>query len=443
MNASNPALGAVRRFRVVSLGCKVNQAEAAALAAALTERGWTEAAEGGPAELAVIFTCSVTATAGRQSRQMARRLVREQAGGQVAVVGCDVQAAPAAYAQAGARVVGRAGLAGLADRVDELAADRAGSAAPGPAPPLAPPESGPWCPGWRAPGGGRTRGLIKVQDGCDAACAYCIVPSVRGRPRSLPAAEAAALMVRLGRAGAAEVVLTGIHLGRWGADLTGAPDLTALLRALLAAHPAPWLRLSSLEASEISAELLALMAAEVRLCRHLHAPLQTGSDKLLKAMGRPYSAAQYAATLARAAAALPGLCLGADVMVGLPGEDPADFAQTEALIAGLPLAYLHVFPYSPRPGTPAAAMPGQVPGPVAKARAARLRRLGEAKRQVFLASLAGQRHPALVEGHGLARTGNYALVSLDRAMAAGQVVEVELGRAVATAQGPALAGRVV
>ncbi|MFZ5587268.1 MAG: MiaB/RimO family radical SAM methylthiotransferase [Thermodesulfobacteriota bacterium] len=438
MSGSSPGGAPARRVRVVSLGCKVNQAEAAALAADLAGRGWAEAPEGGPADLAVLFTCSVTAAAGRQSRQMARRLAREA--GAVAAVGCDVQAEPAAYVQAGVRALGRAELAGLAAGAEELTREPNPALAP---PSLAPPDSGPWCPGWRAPGGGRTRGLIKVQDGCDAACAYCIVPSVRGRPRSLPAAEAAALMARLGRAGAAEVVLTGIHLGRWGADLPGAPGLTALLRALLAAHPAPWLRLSSLESSEIDGELLALMAGEPRICRHLHAPLQTGSDKLLKAMGRPYTAEEYAAKIHQAAATLPGLCLGADVMVGLPGEDPADFAQTEALIAGLPLAYLHVFPYSPRPGTPAAAMPGRAPGPVAKARAARLRRLGEAKRRAFLAGLAGQRHLALVEGHGLARTGNYALVSLDRAVETGKVVEVELGRLVSTPQGLALAGRVV
>ncbi|MFH1034176.1 MAG: MiaB/RimO family radical SAM methylthiotransferase [Pseudomonadota bacterium] len=440
MSGSRPA-ETTRRFRVVSLGCKVNQAEAAALAALLGGRGWREAAEGGPADLAVLFTCAVTATAGRQSRQMARRLMRES--GAVVAVGCDVQAGPAAYLEAGAGVVGRSGLAGLADRADDLASDLAGFADPGPDLPLAAPETGPWCPGWRAPGGGRTRGLIKVQDGCDAACAYCIVPTTRGRSRSLPAEQAAAVMAELGAAGAAEVVLTGIHLGRWGLDQPGAPDLVGLLRALLAAHPAPWLRLSSLEASEITPALIALMAAEQRLCAHLHAPLQTGSDRLLKAMGRPYSAAQYADTIRQAAAALPGLCLGADVMVGLPGEQAADFSQTEALIAGLPLAYLHVFPYSPRPGTPAASLPGRVPGPVAKARAARLRRLGEAKRQAFLASLAGQRHRALVEGHGLARTGNYALVSLDRAMPAGAVVEVVLGEPVATPQGPGLSGRVV
>ena len=412
---------------MVSLGCKVNQAEAAHLERELTRLGWSPAEEGQPAALCLLLTCAVTATAGRQSRQMARRLRQAAPEGLVLACGCDVQAGPTAYVKDDVAVVGRAELAGL---VPALAAGwRPAADAP-----LALPDSGEFCPGWRAPGPNRTRGLLKVQDGCDAGCAYCIVPSTRGKPRSLPADDAAVLLRNLAQAGAAEVVLTGIHLGRWGTDLPGGPGLVDLLRALLAAHPGPRLRLSSLEGNEATPELLELMAGEPRLCPHLHLPLQTGSDALLRAMGRPYGARDYAATLRAAAAALPGCGLGADVMVGLPGETEADFAATEALITELPLSYLHVFPYSPRPGTPAASFPNRVPGPLAKARAARLRRLGEAKRQAWLVGLVGQTLEVILEADGLGRAANYAPVLLDRPLPPGARLRVVARELV---QGPA------
>ena len=407
-------------FQITCLGCKVNQAEAGALAAGLLARGWRRAEAGQSAGVSVLLTCAVTATAGRQSRQMARRLARSAEGGRVLVCGCDSQAAPQAYRREGLSVLGRAELAGLADLL------AGGGPWPGEAP-LAPPDAGEFCPGWRPPQAGRTRGLLKVQDGCDAHCAYCIVPTTRGRPRSLPLEAARQGFAGLGRAGAAEVVLTGVHLGRYGADLGSPLGLVELVGGLLEAHPGPRLRLSSLEVSEVSDEVLALMAREPRLCDHLHIPLQSGSDAMLKAMGRPYDSGAYARRVREAAQALPGACLGADVMVGLPGETEADFSQTEDLIRSLPLAYLHVFPYSPRPGTPAAAWPGRVPGPVAKARAAHLRRLAQAKRLEFLRAQAERELLAVVEASGLARTGNYCLARLDRPAPAGGVLWVRLG----------------
>jgi threonylcarbamoyladenosine tRNA methylthiotransferase MtaB len=431
-------------FVLTSLGCKVNQAEAAALAAALSAQGWRQAGEGEPCDAVVLLTCTVTGAAGRQSRQMARRLIKAHPGARVVVTGCDAQTAPAAYVKAGALVLGRAGLAGLADLIAGGApASQAGPQARSLAIPLPAPDAGPWCPGARLPGQGRTRGLIKVQDGCDAGCAYCLVPTARGKPRSLPLNDAVAAWQAQGQAGAAEVVLTGVHLGRWGGDLTPPLGLTDLLRALLAAHPGPRLRLSSLEVSEVGRDLLALMAAEPRLCPHLHIPLQTGGDRLLGIMGRPYTAAQYAQALRAAEAALPGICLGADVMVGLPGEAEADYAATRELIASLPLAYLHVFPYSPRPGTPAAAMPERVPGPLARARAAELRALGQAKRLAFHQEQVGRCHEAVVEGEGLARTGNYCLARLDSPPPPGSLIAIEALGVEQTPTGPMLRARVV
>lgn len=396
------------RFVLATLGCKVNQAEVAALAAELTARGWRQAVEGETLQTAVLMTCTVTATASRQSRQMARRLLKAHPKARVVVTGCDAQTAPETYRKEGAQGLGRAGLAGLAGLIAEgtplpLAAGVT----------LPPPETGPFCPGAHPPDQSRARGLLKVQDGCDAGCAYCIVPKARGKPRSLPLDEARTAWRRMGRAGAAEVVLTGVHLGCWGDDLAPPRALIDLLLALLAAHPGPRLRLSSLEVNEVGPGLLALMAAEPRICPHLHVPLQTGGDRLLQTMGRPYTAAQYASALRAAEVALPGVCLGADVMVGLPGETETDFAATREFIAGLPLAYLHVFPYSPRPGTPAAAMPDRVPGPVARARAFELRALSQAKRLAFYQAQVGFRREAVVEGRGLARTANYCLARLE------------------------------
>jgi threonylcarbamoyladenosine tRNA methylthiotransferase MtaB len=290
------------------------------------------------------------------------------------------------------------------------------------------------CPGWETPGPRRTRGLLKVQDGCDAHCAYCIVPQTRGRPRSLAADDAGRAFAELGDAGAAEVVLTGIHLGRWGWDLAPRQELSALLRALLKSHPGPRIRLSSLESAEITDELLEMLQAEPRLCPHLHVPLQTGSDRLLKTMGRPYKAAEYAAKLERAASLLPGLCLGADVLAGLPGEDEQAFQETKALLESLPVSYLHVFPYSPRPGTRAAAMPNRPKGPEVRRRAEALRDLGRAKRLAFVESQVGRELSAVVEGSGLARTDNYCLVELSPGFKRGQTVRLK-------AQGVNAAGR--
>ncbi len=415
MSASNRG-GRPGSYQVRSLGCKVNQAEAAWLELELTRLGWRAAAAGQPAELVILLTCSVTGPAARQSRQMARRLAKAHPGARVVVTGCDLQAAPETYQGQGYELAGRAWLAELPARLTR--------GRPLPEPANAAPDAGPFCPGQRPPSAERARSQLKVQDGCDAFCAYCVVPYTRGRPRSLPVDSAQQSLARMARAGAAEVVITGIHLGLYGRDLDPPCDLADLLRGLLAMGPGPRLRLSSLEMNEVGDDLLELMAGRERLCPHLHIPLQSGSDQVLAAMGRPYSAAQYAATVNRALGRIPGLCVGADVLVGLPGEDQEAFEQTRGLIESLDLAYLHVFPYSPRPGTPAAAM-GHPPPRVARERAAVLRQLGAAKHRRFLESQVGRRLEVVVERRGLGRSQNYCLVQLDQPARPGQRLVVE------------------
>ena len=408
----------MKRYLVASLGCKVNQAEAASLAAQMQSLGWQQAGDGELVDLALLLTCSVTGVAARQSRQMARRLRRSHPQAQVVVTGCDLQAEPQAYADAGCQVLGRSSLAQWGEILAGLDLPEYD------APPS--PDAGGFCPGVQAPGPERTRGLLKVQDGCNAHCAYCIVPSTRGRSRSLPLEQAAQAFAELGQSGAAEVVLTGIHLGRWGWDLKPHQELAALLRALLAAHPGPRLRLSSLESEELTQGIIDLAASEPRLCPHLHLPLQSGSAHLLKKMGRPYGPQDYARTVGAAAAALPGLCLGADVLVGLPGENEQDFKDTRDLLASLPISYLHVFPYSPRPGTRAADMPDHPSPEVSKRRAAVLRQLGMAKKRAYYQAQVGSTLEVIVEGSGLGRGANYCLVQLPCAPPIGTSLRVTI-----------------
>ena len=291
-------------FTIAALGCKVNQTEAAYLAGELEGLGLARAGEDEPCSLAVVFTCSVTASAARQSRQMARRLAARHPGALVLATGCDAQMAARTYAKAGFAVAGRNALPGLAA---SLASGQVGSGQDKPDPP----QAGVFYPGVFPPGPGRSRAFLKVQDGCDAFCAYCIVPHARGGPRSLPVRQAAAYFAQLGEAGAHEVVLTGIHLGKYGRELGQGADLAGLVQALLAAHPGPRIRLSSLEVNEVTPKLIWLMGAEPRLCPHLHIPLQSGSDQVLRAMGRPYSARNFGDTVRR---------LAGDIPRGLPGR---------------------------------------------------------------------------------------------------------------------------
>lgn len=434
MNVFSTAAAAPGRYLITSLGCKVNQAEAAWLGQSLGQCGWRQAASGQEADLVILLTCSVTSQAARQSRQMARRLARAHPRARVVVTGCDVQAAADTYQGQGYDLAGRARLADLPELLSS------GQTLEGMA--IGSPDAGPFCPGYSLPSAQRARSQLKVQDGCDAFCAYCVVPHARGRPRSLPLDQAQQQFARLAQAGSAEVVITGIHLGLYGRDLDPPSDVKGLLEALLALGPGPRLRLSSLEVNEVGEDLLELMAGEDRLCPHLHIPLQSGSDQVLAAMNRPYNAAQYAETVQRALGQVEGLCVGADVLVGLPGEDQAAFDQTRQLIESLDLAYLHVFPYSPRPGTPAANMK-HPPSKVAKERATILRQAAERKHRHFLGAQTGRRMEVVVEQSGLGRSGNYCLVQLEHPTPPGARLWVEISGVHPSPGPPRLAARIL
>ncbi|MDP2873097.1 MAG: MiaB/RimO family radical SAM methylthiotransferase [Bacillota bacterium] len=411
---------------LLTLGCKVNQYDTEALAEALREAGWEVSFgldEGGPdPDVVIVNSCVVTARAEAKSRQAARKAAKEHPGSRVVLAGCYPQVAPAA---AGG-VAGLAGTVGTGRQETvrlvqslvgaEKPAARAGREARpdsfGPLP--AEYESLPITA--RA---GRVRAFLKVQEGCANDCAYCIVPLARGPERSRPLADAVEQARGLLAGGARELVLTGIRLGAYGTErgwaggeraVAGgsgaagererAEARAALVDLVVACLELPGLvrvRLSSIEPTDIPPDLLAVMAADPRACPHLHVPLQSGSDSVLRRMGRRYDTAGYRAVIEDARRAVPGLAVSTDVMVGFPCETEAEFAETLAFVRRIGFTRLHVFPYSRRPGTAAAGMPGQV---AARVRAERAKMLTQAGRELALSfhlGLVGRVEEVLVE----------------------------------------------
>jgi threonylcarbamoyladenosine tRNA methylthiotransferase MtaB len=390
-----------------TVGCKLNQYETSDLERQFRERGWGVAAFGAPADVVVVNTCTVTGRSDARCRAALRKARRDAPGATVVATGCLAQAQPAAVAGLPEvdLVLGNREKTAIFAHLDaagkprgaRVAADAHAAGAPWPFTTL---RAFP----------GHTRAFVKIQDGCDARCAYCIVPQARGPNRSLAAADVVAQVGALVDAGYREVVLTGVHLGTWGRDLRPRATLAGLLARLVELPGLERLRLSSIEPTEFTPELLALLAATPKVCPHLHVPLQSGSAAVLRAMGRPYGPEAFAALVGTLAATLPSPAIGADLIAGFPGETEEDFAQTVRLVRSLPLTYLHVFPYSRRPGTAAAAMGGQVPPGDRERRAAALRELGDALSHAFRERHVGSTVRALVQGQpGRARGATYGL----------------------------------
>jgi threonylcarbamoyladenosine tRNA methylthiotransferase MtaB len=385
----------MRTFKIITLGCKVNQAESEELRKRLLAGEWRPAADGQPADLCVVNTCAVTRRAAMQSRQALRRAAADHPEATLVASGCYAATDPQALEA----------IAGL----DYIAGGPAGNGlvdALGPAPrgkPARPQRQEDAQERSRfdflppSPASGRTRPAIKIQDGCDAFCAYCIVPHARGRSRSMPFPAVLEALACTFDAGFHEVVLSGIHLGCWGRDLTPPQTLEDLLAAI-AAHPPPGrVRLSSIEPLELSEALIDRIAGSACFCRHLHIPLQSGDEEVLRRMGRPYTPGESAQRIERVRRRMPDAAVGADLIVGFPGESEQAFENTLELIAALPVTYLHVFPFSPRPGTAAFGMTPRPSPPEVKRRAARLRRLGLQKRLAFHHAFVGREVEVLVE----------------------------------------------
>jgi threonylcarbamoyladenosine tRNA methylthiotransferase MtaB len=405
--------GPAPRVSFFTLGCRLNHHDTAAMRGDLARAGWTPVDEGTPgsgADVLVVNTCTVTRRADQESRQLIRRLARERPGARIVVTGCYAQRAPEEVrAIAGvSAVLGTAERESIAARLAVIVPETAGvaaarAAADLPTVAVAPGRSRPLP--FVAPAPlhvGRARALVKVQDGCDAFCGYCIVPYVRGRSRSVPRAEVMAQASRLLEAGFRELVLTGADLGDYRGCRGEPSDLADLIGVLLALDGRHRVRLSSIEPNKVDPSLVDLLSREPRLCRHLHLPLQSGSATVLRAMRRAYAPGDYARLIERVAAAGP-VAIGADVIVGFPGESEREFEETAAFIESLPIAFLHVFRYSPRPGTRALSLEdAEAAAPVVRERAERLRLLGERQRRAFAQSLVGTHREVILESRNAA-----------------------------------------
>lgn len=397
-----------QRFAVATLGCKVNQFETADMVQQLLSNGWQQVPFGQPAELCLINSCTVTARSDAESRRLVRRARRAAPEARVVVTGCYAQVAPQE-------------LQGLPDvdlvlgneekqtlllqlqqgrhQVSDLSSLKG---------------SGPLRLTSFAE---HTRAFLQVQNGCEACCSYCIVPTARGPSRSAHPQDALQAVSRLAQNGFQEVVLTGIHLGAYGLDLTPVTSLTKLVELLDQRQAVPRLRLGSIEPNELTDDLLALFCSSPLLCPHLHIPLQSGADSVLQRMGRQYDTAFYERRIRQAHHLLPDAFIAADLIAGFPSESETEFQETCSLLEALPLSDLHVFPYSRRPGTRAADMPGHLPPALIKARAEQLRSIAARKRTVFqqrclgtTLQVLGQRHNAAT-GMMTGLSRNYAEVS--------------------------------
>ncbi|HXN23946.1 MAG TPA: tRNA (N(6)-L-threonylcarbamoyladenosine(37)-C(2))-methylthiotransferase MtaB [Candidatus Dormibacteraeota bacterium] len=420
-------------FHIEQFGCRATQADAAAIEHRLLSRGYTLSPTRTEAQVVVVNTCTVTSSADNQARQAIREIHRSNPNAQIVVTGCYAQRAPEDLAslEGVAWVIGnshKSEIPRLLDlsgksctqdpaphsafvRPEFVPLDRLDSEAhfisQGPAKILTGNilESDSWA---AAPvlGGesGHTRPVLKIQDGCNNRCSYCVIPFVRGRSRSLPPHEVLSEINKLCSAGFREIVLSGINLGSYGRDLTPRVEFRELLHQICDDTPLERLRISSIEPMDSTGELIDFFASTARLARHFHLPLQSGSDRILAAMHRWYRAEHYARRVELIRERLPDAAIGADVIAGFPGETELDHHATLDFIERLPLTYLHVFSFSKRPGTSADQLTENVPNSVIKDRSRELRALGEAKSASFRASQAGRTLRVLTIRHAPGRT---------------------------------------
>ncbi len=383
-----------KKIAITTLGCKVNQFESASFITGFTDAGCEIVPFSGPADIYIINTCAVTARAGQQSRQFIRRAIRTSPKARIVVTGCYAQIAAehlldimdnpiciigngnkqrlveTALMDDPPELIMLTGNIGLQKEICNLPVRR-----------------------FR----GRTRCYLRIQDGCNNFCSYCIVPYSRGRSRSLPKSSVIEQVEIFQEQGYREMVITGINVGKYGLDLHEGEDIHTLLDDLCKKFPKMRIRLSSVEPVEVTDRLIALMADNTNFMPHLHIPLQSGDDRILAGMNRRYTVEVFVHVIERIASAFPNAAIGCDILTGFPGEDQAAAENTYQLLRGLPISYLHVFPYSRRPGTPAAGFKEQVNGKIKDERVRRLRELDQEKRRNFYQRQLGTNHRVLVE----------------------------------------------
>lgn len=458
--------GNVATFYVENFGCRATQADGAAIERQFEDRGLTRASAPADSEIVVLNTCTVTAAADQDARAAIRRIRRENPDCQIVVTGCYAQRAPEEVASLPgvSRVIGNSHKSRLAEivfaspRADAVPSNSSNS---GFVPLSSLKSESPGeifvsdifahtellaAPVFDGPGSNndRTRPNLKVQDGCDNRCSFCVIPYVRGQSRSLPMSQIVEQISALVNSGFREVVISGINLGRWGRDLDAPLRFEEIVQQILNQTDLQKLRISSVEPMDWSDELIRIMAASSRIAKHAHVPLQSGSDRVLRGMHRKYRPWHYREKIEKIHAAMPTAAIGADVMVGFPAESDADFEQTRGLIEELPLTHLHVFTYSSRPGTPAASMREQVPVQIARERNRILRNLATEKKLAFMGTFVGTTVDAITlnvfDGSSTeALTDNYLKLRLEGRLEANQwlkahVQRVEAGALIAVKQ---------
>jgi len=408
----------VIRVAITTLGCKVNHYESAGIEEKIRSRGFSIVPFRSEADIYIVNTCTVTGKTDYQSRQLIRRAHRTNPEASIFVTGCYAQTTPEILAALpGVKmVVGTGQKTAIPDLlckevgnetiiyVKNVEDERFLSSLP------------------VTDFHGQTRAYLKIQDGCNAFCSYCIIPYARGRARSLPEDRVIEEVNSLCRTGYREIVLTGIHLGMYGHDLSPGTSLSNLLRRIERETDVERLRISSTEPMEITDRIIELIGSSDILCRHLHIPLQSGDDTILRAMNRNYDSRQFEKRIEAIVGAIPDIGIGIDVIVGFPGEGDEEFENTKAFIERLPIHSLHVFPYSKRPGTAAFSLSTHVPEKIKKERARTLRAIDEEKRLSFNSRFIGKRLSVLVEGtkdrgSGLMKgfSGNYIPMLIEEA----------------------------
>ena len=408
------------KYSVVTFGCRVNQAESLAIENAMRARG-AIAVSPDEADVVVVNTCSVTASADQGARQTIRRIARANPAVRVVVTGCYATRRPGDISALSnvVRVVENAGKDTLVDAVAEdiglTTARRFG-------------DGDGACGNTLTPGtAGRTALTLRVQTGCEEACSYCIIPSTRGMSRSRPLAGVVDDVRRAAAAGYKEIAMTGVHLGSYGRDLNDGSSLATLLRTLGGWEDEVLFRISSLEPMDCTPEIVEMVASSPRLAPHFHLPLQHGSDAMLRAMRRPYTASYYRSLIDRIKTVLPHASVGSDIIVGFPGETAAHFTEMRMVLEELPLTHLHVFPYSDRPGTDASRMFPKVDGREVRERGREVRAIGDRMARQFKASQVGRTLCALTVDDGQSVvTENYLKLRLDVPHARNEWVRVRV-----------------
>jgi threonylcarbamoyladenosine tRNA methylthiotransferase MtaB len=426
------------KYSIVTFGCRVNQADSLGFEEQLQGANATPSPPE-EADVVVVNTCSVTASADQGARQTIRRIARANPGARIVVTGCyasrrpeDVRELPGVLRVVAnddkPRLIGitRDALGLSSARTEDgwgTTAQRFG-------------DGDGSCGAAITPGvAGRTAFTLRVQTGCSEPCAYCIIPATRGMPRSRPIEEVVAEAARIASLGFKEIALTGVHLGSYGRDLTPASSLVDLLRAFSAcarprsvgrdAAASLLFRISSLEPMDCTGEVVALVAGEDCFAPHFHLPLQHASNRVLRAMRRPYTIEYYESLVGGIRSRIPHAALGTDVIVGFPGETDRDFEELASYLERSPLTHVHVFPYSDRPGTAASSMPDKVPGGVIRERARRVRELADSLNRRFRDSQIGAVHRGLTLDDGsLVVTGNYLKLRISPAVARNEWVRV-------------------